>query len=242
MTANQLLASLGLIFWTRRPKLSQKEQVLASFVPDPRSTAREQPAKAKRVGFSFVPDSRSIAREEVRLPTNKEVEAQVEQKDSVAIESSNQPTTQPVKSPPKTTDLQDLVSFRYEALVIPPVAVLYEITGELELPSKQRELLDTMLSRCGLKGSPVVRSLPWPPPFPLDEENESAEQAYLGFLTSLIENNGCEWLILMGKSRLSTSIPAINIIKLDSLGLLMQEPKRRIKAWEELAPLRDSIS
>ena len=223
MTENQLLASLGLIFWTQRPKLSQKEQGLASFFPD----------------------SRSIAREQESLPT--EIRAQVGQKDSVAKHAKSAPITkessnQTIKSPPKTTDLQDLVSFRYEALVISPVVVLYEITGKLELPSQQRELLDSMLSRCGLKGSPLVRSLPWPPPFPLDEENESAEQAYLGFLTSLIENNGCEWLILMGKSRLTTSIPAINIIKLDSLGLLMQEPKRRIKAWEELAPLRDSIS
>lgn len=218
MTENQLnyLASLGLIFWGRRPL--QEE-----LVPISRST--EQAQTSARLN------------EEVRIQTKRQA-SKAKQAELAPKELNNQPP--PNRASAKITDLQDLVSFRYEALVIPPVIVLYEITGELELPPQQRELLDSMLSRCGLKGSPSVRSLPWPPPFSLDEENDQAEQAYLGFLTSLVENNECKWLILMGESKLS--LPAINIIKLDSLGLLVQEPKRRIKAWEELAPLRDSIN
>lgn len=144
------------------------------------------------------------------------------------------------KAGPAPLASQDAFSFRYEALVVPPAIVLYEITGELELPSQQKALLDSMLSRCGLTGSARTRSLPWPPPYSLGEESDYAEQAYQGFLTSLVENNHCEWLILMGESKLTAALPTTQIIKLDSLRLLVQEPKRRKQAWDQLAPLRQN--
>lgn len=217
---------LGLVLWIRRAEESstQSFQSQASFSPTPGAKPRSQPWHQS-----------------------------LQSKASEAAQAVVQSDTAPIATRhPTSQNPQEVFAFRYEAVVIPPVVVLYEITGRVELAPQENQLLNSMLIRCGLDISnkkPTI-SLPWPPLLPsfsqdssADEANETAAQeAYEGFLTSIVENNACDWLILMGKNRLKAQVSSLKeIIQLDSLRLLCQEPQRRKKAWEQLSSLRDEL-
>ena len=220
------LRLLGLVLWGKRPTTEELKEG-APLIPIRHSEHLKQTTKSLR---ESPPQS---ATEAVPQPaaTGPTVETSLRQAEP----------TQPEQF--LLSSEQETFSFRYEAIVLPPAIILYEITGKLELPQQEKEVLHSMLSKCGLTGTQSTCSLPWPPPFPLEEREDGdyAQEAYEGFLMSLVENNKCRWLIILGESKLPPQFLPAETIQLDSLRLLSQEPIRRKEAWSKLSSLRKSL-
>ena len=244
------LRLLGLVLWGRRPTQEELKGGLPA-IPI-RHCAQTKPAKGNRQAAPPRPLPRPSAAQDSDQPHIKAAPSPQAAAKPPAEGSSRQDAVgfaigtrlaKPARQQPFLSSEQATFSFRYEAMILPPVIALYEVTGRLELPRTEKELLESMLSKCGLAEAQSARSLPWPPPFPLaeKEDNDHAREAYEGFLMSLAENHKCDWLILLGESRSPPlSIPA-RVIQLDSLRLLFQEPIRRKKAWDRLTPLRSVL-
>ena len=251
------LNQLGLILWVRKDRI----QLLQSGSRDAQSGT--SPAALQSSVSSFLNSQTRKEEEEKVLPSSQRRKEGIlpESLEAEESPSSAQPKTRSVLSPQTLTaeslplrsiakekeGLAEVFAFRYEATVIPPVVVLYDISGKIELPQQEKELLSNMLIRCGLAAAdrkPSL-SLPWPPPLSaelMDADLAAAQKAYAGFLTSAAENYNCDILILMGESPLKPQDPPFaEIIQLNSPRLLCQEPHRRKEAWEQLTPLRERL-